>query len=1506
MSYSEDYLKLKDYIYTPVRVYIAKPYMVFIYLGRETPDEIRKILTDVSAEKIIKNYRKLASFYGDYWFQTLSLDDLFDVDNFNKLKDTSNPRKVNLQSTITFYNRMESSTISDDIRKRIQLTQESDLKKTFLKPIEKPKDSQKGQVSEFQVLEAEPEEIIEGDALIVRYVFDNIFIDDSVGDVKKKIYLTTNILPEFQHIVYEKRKDFNFESMTHTWIRTSGRPYSVDIFKILREKKLENVIDQDFYNKVKNNELFLEDYSNNILADISNFNYDLWVFDFQEIMKNFTQKDIENFTSSKIDANLLFYSVAKKYYPLMKQENFNNVLQGNRPSPPNKTLLGRDFADQYNMMKFIQDIDYKSVKVSVKDMKVIQIFIHVNYHLYYEPFLQLRGIFDYFETNENIPFIKYRDPMTDLTIKKVNKNILQYIPQSVLEDQWIKGEHPQGIHFRIRQSLNPRNPDYNRFAIVNLVEDGKIALKCYWKATNNASFMNVLDCIESLNQLIERVNGIQYELTQKNRIIKSVDILKRGRDYFQLSENTEIAFFNVQFKYKPKVDDLLDYNLMDHTLATFYPFVNVVTNKESKSYQGTYLRYKRVSDYDLAIEKYIKNLKENYDFDDTKIIIALINIFSKTKEEARKAVEEYNRRNNLPAPQLESDDVLYDIELIKKIRAATKQPGVDIEIQDSEEDNVIKIEGVKSINSFSFILNFLYRAIHVFENLKGYLKYESPFKTRYNEIARNYSKVKMAKRRVVKESSNVKTLKEVDPELFDIDPSINPKKYKLYSKLCQGDRKQPISVSEDEAKSLKRTNKVEYILDYPSKTQPDKVNHFVCMDKDYRYPGFIQGDKHPKGYCLPCCYTSSSTDDAKSLKLITYKKCLGEEIEEVEDTLTNLRYIKQSNKELKPLGLGKLPLLLDVYLNEGKTLNENKNNIVESGTDYYLRYGVPQNKHVILNIISHLVNDSFDSKKILKEMISFLKENKKIFQSLEGGRLLKDFGNLQAFIDYLESDETIALDNIWNLLNYPGVFKKFPKGLNVFCLMQDQEDKINLICPDNDKLDQFYQESRPTLIIYNTVFNYYPIYNILINKSKMSYVKTFDTNDSIVKRIHELYKERCFDTRLKGEETFKKITGFDIPLSSFIIEEVLRPMKPVLQYTNAENKVMGLIYSNKKGEKFYVPTKLSRPLEGVPITTEQLIFNMNVIIRNLDEIAKKKNIPVKVIKYIINESGNVTTLITQTGARIFVKEVSLKSVDVKLPVERVRYSEKEVDKFIVSKEQKIDKRLEQVKKLEYLNELYQLYRYEISKFLNREVDSDIREKILKILRKKEGVRTALKGMKELTDTEKAEIVRLHQQEDDIKYIERLLLDLKFSVDQQTKKKLYEIASLENKTDNEKQKMISEIVGKITDKIVHEAKGYPDLEKFAISNIRQLCGANINKKSCDQNINCYFSKSGDCKLFIPKDQIKAFVENITYELIRNPYKRLELLEDQMRYIINKNEFSKSENEIVTTGEKIEFS
>lgn len=1498
--YTEDFLKIKNYEYTPIRVFNIIPYSVMIFLGRDTPKEIQDILSDITALKIIRNYKKLEYYFGIDWFYTLSMDDLFDRDSFKQLKETDKVVKIDPNSRAKFRNRMASSTISAtelspqqvQDRERKALFKPKELKKLIDKPTQKKQ--QQEDDDEFGILEQQQEEEIQSDKDKVKYIFDNIFIDDSINDIKKKIFLYSNIIPEFQHLSYEISQ-LNFVGMTHAWIRTSGRRLNIDIFQILHEDKLEKLIDDDFSSKLKSNEIFLEDYSNDILLDIPHFNYDIYLCDFKEVFRKFSIKDIEFYTSSKIDSTRLYNSIGKKYFPQMKMDNFFSLIKGERTTSINKTLLARDYDRKYEMIKFLTDIDAINIKIGIRNMRVLQVVLHVNYHSYQEPFLALRGIFDYFQTNENVPFIKYRDPLTETTIKKIHKNVLQYTTPYELEERWIKGEHPQGIHFRIRQSLNKRDRDYNRFGIVNLIEDGKVALKCYWDIASDASFFNILTAIESLNNLLERINVIQKEITQKNRIVKPVDIIKKTKDNFELSDNAEFAFFNVNFKYLPKTD-IIDYNLLDHVSAVLYPFVDIQSNKEATTYQGTYLRYKRISEYDVVIEKYIKNMKETFDFNDTKIVVSLVHIFNKSKDEAIKAIEEYNRKNNLPAPVIDSDDdVIYDQELIKSVRRTYKQPGVDIEIQDSEEFNIIKIQGIKSMPTFAYILNFLYRLLYIFENVNQFTKYQSVFKERFQELSRIFTKKKLGKKRVEKETKKIKELKQTDPELFDIDNSVNPKKYKLYSKLCQGDRKQPVVMTTEEIKKVK--DKITYVLKNPNKTYPEKVDNYVCLDNTYKYPGFIQGYKHPKGHCLPCCYTSSSLDENKVAKIATYKKCLGDTSELESEALTNPRYLKQSNKELKANSIGKLPLLLNVYLNDGKKLYENKNNIIENGTNYYVRYSVLENNITIINIIADLLETT--QYKVIKIITDYLKNNKKIFPSLENGRLLKEYQSVSNFIDYLENtDNVISIDHIWNILNYPNLFKQFPKGINMFCVFQDNEDRINLICPENDNFKNFYESSRPTLVLFRSETHLYGIYNAVVEKNKLKLNKLYNENELIVKKLLELYKERCYDTRLKGQETFKRITGLSLPIPSYTIRELMNKYKIYGQILNTENKCILIVYETSKKEKIPIPCMPSKPLENVDII-QPMIFNYNTVMQNLPEISKKTGMSLKPAKLIMNDKGFINTIVIETGARILVKDIKLSKYD--LPVEKIRYDEKEVDKVIQENIVKIDRRLEQTKQLEYENELYNLFRYEISKYLNREYTEGVRKDIMRIIRSNTHVRTKLREMNILNEDEKREIVRIYQQEQDPEYIEKLLIDMIFSFDQQTKKIISEIIQ-SNETEIQKQNKITNILDKIANKITHISNKTPDLTKFSVSNIRQICTSNSKEKTCNTVFNCYFSSSG-CKLFVPTALKNKFVENLSYELIRNPYKRNEILDDRMNYYINKDKYSKTDNEILVNTEKI---
>ena len=75
-----------------------------------------------------------------------------------------------------------------------------------------------------------------------------------------------------------------------------------------------------------------------------------------------------------------------------------------------------------------------------------------------------------------------------------------------------------------------------------------------------------------------------------------------------------------------------------------------------------------------------------------------------------------------------------------------------------------------------------------------------------------------------------------------------------------------------------------------NKTYPEKINYYVCKDHKYKYPGFLQSNKHPENLCLVCCHTSSSLNPNKPTKHSTYNSCKGKDDTDNESSI-NIKYI---------------------------------------------------------------------------------------------------------------------------------------------------------------------------------------------------------------------------------------------------------------------------------------------------------------------------------------------------------------------------------------------------------------------------------------------------------------------------------------------------------------------------------------------------------------------------------------------------------------------------------------
>ena len=103
------------------------------------------------------------------------------------------------------------------------------------------------------------------------------------------------------------------------------------------------------------------------------------------------------------------------------------------------------------------------------------------------------------------------------------------------------------------------------------------------------------------------------------------------------------------------------------------------------------------------------------------------------------------------------------------------------------------------------------------------------------------------------------------------------------------------------------------------------------------YPGFLDPAKHPEGLCLPCCF-SLPQNNPKSSKYVKFKKCLGDEVNNVNVKKDQI-YILGKVSPLEKDRYGKLPYdvakLLKTTLETGYLGND-------SG---YLKKGIKQYKN---------------------------------------------------------------------------------------------------------------------------------------------------------------------------------------------------------------------------------------------------------------------------------------------------------------------------------------------------------------------------------------------------------------------------------------------------------------------------------------------------------------------------------------------------------------------------------
>ena len=339
------------------------------------------------------------------------------------------------------------------------------------------------------------------------------------------------------------------------------------------------------------------------------------------------------------------------------------------------------------------------------------------------------------------------------------------------------------------------------------------------------------------------------------------------------------------------------------------------------------------------------------------------------------------------------------------------------------------------------------------------------------------------------------------------------------------------------------------------------IYEFYDEKDNKRYPGF-QTDKHPQGYCLPCCFDKYNTLGRISAK----KKCYGEETQDNKMEEKQEEYIKGPDKF--PLSSGRwgyLPVEIQTMLhvsNADCQISKTNTN-VKQNFPCLLRHGVEvNNKQSFIACISDIlffgkksvdVEDKTTSNttrvltiKAMRELIikaltidTFIKYQNgnlvtnfydaakktnidkytktKTFSRLNMEKqedkfyFTKVVSAFENFISFLQDDDAI-IDHtyLWDIISMPNKYL-FPIGVNLVIFQipnNDITNNVQLLCPTNHYSSEFYQARKPTVFLIKEDGYYEPIYSYTNNNKKFTVLKEFKEYDPhLSKTMRAIFKE---------------------------------------------------------------------------------------------------------------------------------------------------------------------------------------------------------------------------------------------------------------------------------------------------------------------------------------------------------------------------------------------------------------
>ncbi|CAH6421508.1 VETF early transcription factor large subunit [uncultured virus] len=1238
-----------------------------------------------------------------------------------------------------------------------------------------------------------------------------------------------------------------------------------------------------------------EDDDFNILYDYENYytNNEIYLLDiYNELSLNYNP-------DSESLKNLMDVYI-KIYFPRIKSDDIKYIidyLNGETKVESSKTssiyeIINNDLILENQIMYDVETVKtFPEYRNLFKENYITQSTIHVNLRLFERTRIDLFRIFNEFVVNEQYPFIQYQTPDGQIIFKYSEENILEFGKNKdniVVLSKWFENA-PYGISFKVKII----EKDREKFMAINLNETGRIEYKTQWKEEDMATIDDIRKTYEYVKDLIRKINS------EKSKMIISIP----DDNEFKYAFINSIQKFILPEKFIINHNDLSEFSryFFPYVALVIEPRKRQAKIKKDteKSKFGTYLRYKRVSKYEnqARIEQRILYFMRNYDYNDQSLSNEISKQFNITLDRAMEAIERV--RNRYPNIK-RSRKLLKKLENIPKY----KPPGIGIDIQGKHREKYkIRISGARNKDQLNRIITFMNILIHLYVETYLYKKPERQILKdklkKLSNIARRRNRVD----EVVNYDREVKTIKQMaqlDKKRIGFKPE---KGQNQWTRSCQNSgtdkkRRPQQSLSPDELaaqgfKLDKKNNIFEKKINIKGRSGKTKeiliravglkgtddegkdlgTIYYSCNpdeNGEHMFVGFLSRSNNPYGQCMPCCFKKDPFISKNKSKRDYYLKCIGQ-IEDVTEKqkgkiIGDQLYILQDTNKIQEGRFGFLPKYLDFFLNQsmGKVRRIKQHYLLSSQTGYFFKFGSKQDDYPFFNAISSIYDKTTDQIKNI--LVSKLENDKNnlLFTAINNGDIKTTFGTKNKFIDYIKLSTQLTFELFNHFLSLPGILSEFGSNIIVFekrtitikkTLEKEKiREDFTIICQNSEEINNINDTKRETILLVKEIKNFYPIVLVIKDdesSKSVDIIKKFkykNDNENIIFHIADFYLKNC------EENIFNDINNKKNNISAKNMFSILNALSnknfnPKFQIIDARNKTKYIITNNST----IIPVKPSGSIFDLQIlkNIQTKLLPPKETINNLNELHKlvKEELPIKPIGlYYLDknkDSAKIISIMTQSYDNVPVIEENLPIswINKQGLVLDFRQLYDKIDQEISQGKSNylIDERIKEVNINQFNNESYELFRLEISDFINKIQNDAILNKIQKIIN---------------SDLSKSEI------KNQLKNVLYKLIDkdlLKLFEEQENQK---------NQNDNNQ-------MGGKTDKFIYVSNKIPDITDYEIRNIRETCATNDTKDKCSFNLHCHWNHD-TCQLSLTKNMIITFINKLSEELANNDFKASEIL------------------------------